>query len=411
MGTDNPRASEVLAAPGELFSASADHLRSTVSTKWSKYGPDVIGAWVADMDFAVAPPIQQAMQRWVKDGFYGYGLASIREQMIDAFCTWWSRFGLSALPRRCVLVSELVQAMHACVAAFSESGDGVLLLTPIYPPFFGAITEQGRQVVEHRLTITDGRYRFDPDALRAQVAAAKPKVMLLCHPHNPVGRVWNPDELQVFADLAAAHDIVVVSDEIHADLVFHPLVFRSFATLGTETAGRTVTITSASKSFNVAGLRCALMHFGSDALLTRFRENVKGDLLGTPSVPGMLATTVAWQHGQEWLDACLGQLTTNRNMVTAKLLHSDIGVTGTVNEATYLQWLDFTALPGVRSALAATEESCVSDLLRTHAGLACNDGPNFGQDLSHFARLNFATSTDLLEDICTRITEFAAAMA
>ncbi len=406
-----------------LFEVSVDHLRSTVSTKWNKFGPDIIGAWVADMDFPVAPPVAEVMQRYVADGFYGYGVATLKDDMIAAFAQWWARHGLVVDPARVVPVSELVQAMHSCVDAFSGPGDGVLMFTPVYPPFFGAVHEQSRTIVEHRLTRSgisnpatdqaspEGRsdvYRFDADALRAQVRAERPRVVLLCHPHNPIGRVWSVDELRVIADLAEELDMVVVSDEIHADLVYTPHSFRSFATLGPSAAERTVTITSASKSFNNAGLRCALMHFGSDALLERFRGRIRGDLLGVPSVPGMLTTIAAWQHGDEWLGQCLTQLQANRDMVMERLINSGIGIASTVNEATYLQWLDFSALPGVRSALEADPDLCVSDLLRQHAGVACNNGPDFGDGLRSFARLYFATSPDVLAEICDRFAAFAA---
>jgi cysteine-S-conjugate beta-lyase len=404
-----PLVPSVPSVPGR-FDVSVEHLRSTVSTKWNKFGPDVLGAWIADMDFQVAPPIAEVMQRYVSSGFYGYGVATLKDEMIAAFVDWWSGHGLSADPGRVLLVSELVQAMHACVAAFSSPGDGILVLTPVYPPFFGAVRDQGRTLVEHRLhrQSDSGRYEFDAHALREQVRSARPRVALLCHPHNPVGRVWSSAELQVIADLADELDMLVVSDEIHADLVFAPHRFRSFASLGPTTSNRTVTITSPSKAFNNAGLRCALMHFGSTALLERFTDQIRGDLLGVPSVPGMLTSIAAWCHGREWLGHCVEQLRENRDVVASRLLDAPNGISGPLNEATYLQWLDFSALPGVRVALDADPTICVSDLLRERVGIACNNGPDFGDDLRHFARVNFATSATVLNEICNRIERFAA---
>jgi cysteine-S-conjugate beta-lyase len=150
-----------------------------------------------------------------------------------------------------------------------------------------------------------------------------------------------------------------------------------------------------------------LMHFGSGSLLDRFRSRIRGDLLGVPSVPGMLTCTVAWREGDEWLAACLQQLRENRDMVVDRLINAGLGLSGTVNEATYLQWLDFSALPGVTAALAADANVSVSDLLREHAGVACNNGADFGDNLRSFARLNFATSPAVLADICDRLQQFA----
>ena len=395
------------AAP-DLMMVSSQHLRSTVSTKWGKHGPDVIGAWIADMDFAVAPAIAEAVHRYVTDGFFGYGLAALRDDMVEAFANWWRPYGLDASPERVVLVSELVQAMHACVAAFSEPGDGVLILTPVYPPFFGAITEQRRRVVEYRMFPRSGAYRFDADELRSLVDAKRPRMILLCHPHNPVGRVWTAEELTAIATIAEDFEMLVVSDEVHADLVFAPHTFRSFESLRPGLGCRTITITSPSKSFNIAGLRCALMHFGSNELLATFRDRVRGDLLGVPSVPGMISSIAAWQHGRPWLDTCIAQLHRNRDAVGSELLHADTGISGTTNEATYLQWLDFSALPGVKASLAANPGSSVSDLLRKEAGVGCNNGADFGPGQEHFARLNFATSPEILSEICTRIVGFAS---
>ena len=372
-------------------------LRASVSNKWNKYAAEVLPAWVADMDFAIAGPISEQLKRYHDGRFFGYAVPALPEKVKLAYANWWTtRYGLEVDPELTIVVTEVVQAIHAVTHAFSEPGDGLLILTPIYPPFLGVVEQQQRRLVEHRMTVVDGRYRFDAEALRALIDRERPKILLLCNPHNPLGRVFAEEELRTLGELAVEFDMVILSDEIHADLVYAPHQHTSIGTLSPEIGERTVTATSASKSFNLAGLRCAVMSFGSGALKQSFDAVIPGHLLGVASVPGQLATVAAWSQGGDWLDDCLAQLRANRTLVVDTFAR-ELPMVGLVPvEATYLQWLDFSSFPVAADGLISTR-------IREDALVAMNDGPTFGAGLESFTRLNFATSTALLTEILGRI--------
>ena len=388
---------------GDFDSSAVDPaaLRASVSNKWNKYGAPVLPAWVADMDFSVAPPITRALREYHDQGFFGYGTPALAESLKHAYVNWWgARHGLSVDPELTVILSVVLQAMDSVTLAFSEPGEGVLLLTPIYPPFLGVVEQQKRRLVEHRMVLSDGQYRVDVDALRALITVERPRILMLCNPHNPVGRVFSEGELRVLGELAVEFDMVILSDEIHADLVYAPNRHVSISALSPEIAARTITTTSTSKSFNLAGLRCALMSFGSEALKARFDAVIPAHLLGNASVPGILASVAAWTRGGPWLAECLVQLGRNRDLVKETLAR-ELPMVGCVPiEATYLQLLDFSAFP-----LGPGET--VSTRILDEALVAMNDGPTFGHGMESFARMNIATSPAVLTEILDRIVGWA----
>jgi cysteine-S-conjugate beta-lyase len=260
------------------------------------------------------------------------------------------------------------------------------------------------------MSVVDGRWHLDLDQLRKVIMRERPKMLMLCHPHNPTGRAFSLDELTAIASLCAEFDVLVVSDEIHADLLYQPLAHIPFASLSPEAAARTITITAASKSFNLAGLRCAVMAFGSLALRERFDRVFSSHILGVPSVMGMLASMVAWGEGVQWLDDCVTYLDGNRRYTFDRMLA--LGLAGSerapMSEATYLQWLDFSGVPGVKALLAADADLNVSILLREQGKVALNEGPTFGTGLAQCARLNFGTSRSVLTEACNRIESWVS---
>ena len=373
-------------------------LTDTISLKWRKHGPDVLPLWVADMDFPIAPPIATVLESYVSKGFFGYPLHSYYRDLEGSFCRWSSRrYGFEIDPELVCSLTEVVQGMHALVHVFTEPGDAVMVLTPIYPPFLGVLAEQQRRLVEYRLTVVDGRWSLDLEELRALMERERPKMLLLCHPHNPLGRVFSALELARIATMCEEFDVLVVSDEIHADLVFEPHIHVPFAS-AVGAPGRTITITAASKSFNLAGLRCAVMAFGSSDLKDRFDRVFSSHILGVPSVAGMLATITAWTEGEEWLADCLAFLDGNRKYAYDYLLASGLvsADRAPMIEATYLQWLDF-------STVVSEPEQNVALLLREQAKVALNEGPTFGTGLARNARLNLATSRSNLTEALNRI--------
>lgn len=384
-------------------------LRASPSSKWNRHDADVLPAWVADMDFRVAPPIDAAVRAIADSGLHLYPRSSTYDDVALAYAERSrSRWGVEADPELVFNVSEIVQAMHAATLAFSEPGDGVLIFTPVYPPFLAVPLDQRRVMIEHRMAARDHMYTFDFETLRAQVEATRPKVFLLCNPHNPVGRVFTHAELRALSELVIEFDMICVADEIHSDLVFEPHRHVVFASLGQDVASRTITLTSASKAFNLAGLRCAVMGFGSASLKERFESVVPEAILGKPSTAGMVATVAAWRECDDWLAACVAHLDGNRRYVVGEVARRLPGVRCIEPEGTYLAWLDFTAVGGDVAAadsvaVVSVAVGSVGERLREEGRVALNDGPTFGTGLESFARLNFATSRPILTRVIDRI--------
>ncbi len=306
-----------------------------------------------------------------------------------------SRFGWHTSAEDVHPVGDLVQASFASVTAFSEPGDAVVLQLPSYPPFQAAIRDTGRRLLGNHMRDDGTRWRLD---LAAYDAAPDPRarVMIFCHPQNPTGRAFTRAELEEVAAFAIRHDLIVVSDEIHADIVYPGGTHIPLASLGPDIAARTVTITSATKSFNIPALRCAVLHFGAPALRERFFARLPARLLGSPSVTGVDATVAAWDDGQAWFDDILARLQANRDWLARTVAEALPGVTMRLPEATYLAWLDCTALElPVPAGLFFLD--------RARVGL--NAGETFGEKYGAFTRLNFATSPAILEQILGRMAD------
>ena len=371
-------------------------LRTRRTNKWHKFPPDVLPAWVADMDFGVAPSITDALARLTRDQEYGY--AAREGVLAAAFVRCMERrFGWRTDPADTVAIGDLVQASFSSVMAFSEPGDAILLQLPSYPPFMRAIEDTGRRLIANPMCDDGTRWVLDLDAYET-APDPRLRMMIFCHPQNPTGRAFDRAELEGVADFVIRHDLVVVSDEIHADIVYPGKKHIPLASLHPEIAARTITITSATKSFNIPALRCAVMHFGTHALKDRFEQRIPARLLGSPGVTGVDATVAAWDDGQPWLDEILAQLQANRDWLVATLAAEMPAVTMRVPEATYLAWLDCRALELPCSA---------GQFFLDQAKVGLNSGETFGADYAGFARLNFATPPAILREIVARMAEAA----
>jgi cystathionine beta-lyase len=369
-------------------------LRARRTNKWHKFPADVLPAWVADMDFGVAPSITAALTRLTRDQEYGY---AAREGVLAAAFArrMEQRFHWTTDPADTVAIGDLVQASFSSVMAFSEPGDAVLLQLPSYPPFMRAIEDTGRRLIANPMRDDGTRWALD---LAAYETAPDPRtrVLIFCHPQNPTGRAFSRAELEAVAEFAIRHDLIVVSDEIHADIVYPGNTHIPLASLHPEIAVRTITITSATKSFNIPALRCAVMHFGAPALKERFEKRIPSRLLGSPGVTGVDATVAAWDDGQSWLDEILAQLRANRDWLAQTIATELPGVTMRVPEATYLAWLDCRALE-----LSGSSGQFFLD----HAKVGLNFGETFGTQYAGFARLNYATPAPVLRQIVARMVD------
>jgi cystathionine beta-lyase len=381
--------------PVDLDALELDQLRHRISEKWNTYpGDDLIACWVAEMDYPLAGPIHASLARAVATHDVGYAIGLRETGLADAFAErMQTLFGWTIAPGRCEILSEVVQGLYVALEAYSEPGEGAIVQTPIYPPFLNAVRDTNRRLIENRLVRGEERYEIDFDALERD-AGGDTRLLLLCNPHNPTGRVFGRSELERLAALAVERDLVVVSDEIHSDLVFDGREFVPFGSLSPELGERTVTLTSATKAFNIPGLRTAVAHFGSPELQKRFNAAVHRHARGGIGLLGIYATIAAWRHSQPWLDQVRTHLEGNRDFAL-DLLRERCPEIGTVPlESTYLMWLDFRALSLPQSP---------ARFLFERANIALSDGHHFGPGLDEYARLNIATSRPILGEILERL--------
>jgi cystathionine beta-lyase len=372
--------------PARLDDLDVPLLRERSGEKWSVYPEDVLPLWVADMDFPVAEPIRRLIQRTLDLGDLGYPLHPRPTRLPSVFARRAEeRFGWSVATRDVELITDVVQGLYVALHQFTGEGEGAVIQTPIYPPFLTAVREMRRRLVENPLVVEDGRYAVDLEGLR-DVIDEGTRIILLCNPHNPCGRAFRREELEGIAEVALARDLLVVSDEIHGDLVFPGACHIPFASLSPEVEARTITLTSASKPFNIAGLRCAVAIFGSSELRERFLGCPR-HLRGGLGSLGVATAEVAWRHAQPWLDEVLGYLEGNRDLVAEFTASQLPGVRHFKPEATYLAWLDCREL-GL--------EPSPYEFFLSRAKVALSDGAAFGAPGRGFVRLNFATSRRIL---------------
>lgn len=371
---------------------SLGDLRKRVGKKWRVHEDDVIPAWVADMDFPPDPLIVEALRSFLAAGDWGYVDVSDRRRMIEAG-VGWIREGQGWEPSttNSRVVLDVMQGVAAAIMAFTRPGDGVIITNPVYHPFGWAIESSGRRVVDAPLTDRANGYRITKPALEEAVDRGG-RLLLLCNPHNPTGRVFTAAELEAVADVALDANLLVVSDEIHADLVYEPYRHIPLATVGSAISERAITITSPSKAFNLAGVGCALACFGTGELARRF-DDLPFALLGHPTATGLRAATAAWELGLPWLSELRSRLAANRATLTAWVAAD--GMIGYRSpEATYLAWMDF------RPHGWPVEPH---EYVLTEARVALSSGIQFGNGGEGHARLNFGTYPWVLDEMLERM--------
>jgi cystathionine beta-lyase len=377
----------------ERFLVAGDQLRARGGGKWIKYPSDVIPAFVADMDFQVAPSVQEAVKHFTDTQDYGYGQLTDTIALFEAFSAWMERrHHWQPDPTLTYANTDVVQGLVSTLVAFSEPGDGIIAQTPIYPPFLLTIAGTGRRLIENPLVDNGTRFVVDVEGLER--AAAQASMILLCNPHNPTGRVFDRSELEAIASIAANHNLTIVADEIHADLIYPGAMHIPMETIAAA-AERTVTLTSATKGFNIAGLRASIAHFGSPGLKERFDKRLPERLLGGPSRLGVAATIAAWTGGESWLNEVMLYLDRNRQRVAQWAAQANLG--HHMPEATYLAWLDCRRLE-------MPEGLTPQQHLLEQAKVALNEGLDFGEVGQGHVRLNFATSAEILAEVLERLS-------
>jgi len=378
-----------------IFDLDTDRVKNRPGIKWQRHGPDVMAAWVADMDVEVPDFIIDAIKKRIDTGGLGYDFYDEPIPVIEAFVNrMQAKFNWEISGDDVIRQHDVVQSVQWAINVLTEPGSGIVLQTPAYPPFYKSIEDLGRTMIPNPLRVSDeDGWQLDLDHLSEVASKSNVRTLILCHPHNPCGVVFSESDLQAIYSIAEENDLLVISDEIHSDLVYEPNKHIPAASINDIAKQRTVTVTAATKTFNIAGLRMAFMHTASDEhgpLLKAIPPRLFGGINGL----GQIATVAGWEHGDAWISELLSGLDRNRQMLSELIDEHLPGVIYHQPKATYLSWLDCNNLglgddPG--------------SVFLEKASVRLNPGLDFGESGAGFVRLNFATSPELLTNTLERM--------
>lgn len=371
--------------------------RATNSYKWDSAPEGVLPMWVADMDFRTAPAIIDALQKRVAHGIFGY--TRVPDAYYGAVTSWFSRRHGWDIDREWIIyTSGVVPAVSAVIKALTVPGDKVIVQTPVYNCFFSSIRNNGCEIVSNPLRRTADTYEMDFDALERCAADPRTKVMLLCNPHNPAGRVWTPDELTRLGNICLRNGVTVVADEIHCELVYQGFKYTPFASLSDAFLHRSVTCVSPSKAFNIAGLQIAnIVAFDND-LRSRIDKAININEVCDVNPFGVAATIAAYNEGEEWLNQLVGYLHGNYEAMAEFCRRELPEFPITRLEGTYLVWMDCSSLGMPSDAL---EHALLDD-----ARLWLNAGTMYGAEGEGYMRWNIACPRSVMLDGLNRFLNF-----
>lgn len=384
------------------FDELIDRSRSN-SMKWAharllltaeQSAADPLPMWVADMDFRVAPPITEALRRELEIGVLGYG--GTPDSYREAAVSWQARrFGWQAKPEWLTQSPGVINALNTVIQAFSQPGDHVLVQTPVYFHIHADVVANGRRLARAPLVFDQGTYRFDAHALEAAIRPGT-KLFILCNPHNPTGNVWTREELLTMASICARHDILVVSDEVHQDLIFGEAKQHvPFAMLDDSIAQNAIVCTAPSKTFNIAGLSCANIFIPNDRLRQAYRAQSERNGAFLVNTMGTAACEAAYRHGEPWADAMLEYVRGNQEHFAQRVKDLRLQLTVTPTDALYLAWVDFRQLGMPPAEL--------HDFLLRRARLWLDRGSKFGVEGEGFMRINLACPRSVVDQALERL--------
>ena len=374
--------------------------KNTNCFKWDLAGKifkseEVLPMWVADMDFASAPEIAAAIQARASHPIYGY---AARPDSFNGSLIAWAekRHGFEIKNDWICFSPGIVPALAIAVSAYTAPGDKVMIQTPVYPPFFSVVRDQNRELVENSLVLKNGRYSIDFDDFEKK-AASGVKMFMLCNPHNPVGRVLTREELLKIGEICLKYNIVIISDEIHSDILYTGHKHICMASLSQEISNKTVTLMSPSKTFNITGLAISSAITANEKLRSPFKRITENLHIDQTNVFGVTSFEAAYTHGEPWLHELLAYLEGNIEYMSGFLSKNLPDVGFIKPEGTFLAWLDFKKFG------LTQKELC--DRITFKGGLALNDGTTFGTDGRGFMRLNFGCPRSTLEEGLNRLVK------
>ena len=368
--------------------------------KWDYLAPifgdsSLLPMWVADMDFKAPEQVLSALEERVAHGAFGY--TPVSSEYYTAVGQWHQKhFGYTPEKQWIRFSPGVVPAIYQLIHCFTAPKDGVILLTPVYFPFYDAIVDTGRTLVESELVADrNGHYRIDFADFEQKIANNNVSLFLLCSPHNPVGRVWSATELETVLQICQKHNVLVISDEIHQDIILDGYSFLS-AMAVSEGAyrSRLIVLNSSSKTFNLASFFSSHLFIANETLRRRYDSYMKSTAPFTPNILGLLATQVAYESGSDWKDSLMSVITENYHTFKNTLLTAFPKLVISPLEGTYLAWVDIRAYVSPQEA---------DDFMIKSCKIAAHSGHRFGKNFSGFFRFNLATSPDLVKECCRRI--------
>lgn len=369
--------------------------RNTHSLKWNVPERE-LPMWVADMDFQTAPEIILALQKRVAHGVFGYTI--VPDEWYQAYIGWWSHRHRFQMEKAWLLFcTGVVPAISSTVRKLTTVGENILVLTPVYNIFFNSILNNGRLVLESPLKYDGESYQVDFDDLERKLAQPQTTMMILCNPHNPVGKVWSRETLEQIGELCWEHHVIVISDEIHCDLTAPRCEYVPFASVSEKCRENSVTCIAPTKAFNLAGLQTAAVMIPNQTLRHKVNRAINTDEVAEPNAFAVEAAIAAFTEGGPWLTALLEYIEENKRFVNSFLERELSQLKATPSESTYLLWID------CRKILGNTAE--LSKFLREHTGLYLSAGNQYGGNEDNFLRMNIACPRESLKDGLARLKQ------
>ena len=369
--------------------------RNTGSLKWD-VAEGELPMWVADMDFQTSPCVREALRARVEHGVFGYSI--VPEEWYQAYIGWWrDRHGFTMEPEWLIFCTGVVPAISSMVRKLTTPAEKVLLMTPVYNIFFNSILNNGRQPLEGGLVYDGMSYRVDFEDLERKLADPQTTLMLLCNPHNPIGKIWDRETLARIGALCRKHHVVVISDEIHCDITAPGTEYVPFASVSEDCRDNSVTCIAPTKAFNIAGLQTAAVSIPNPVLRHKVWRGLNTDEVAEPNAFAVDAAIAAFTKGGEWLDALRAYLEDNKVFVREFIERELPQLHVVASEATYLLWVDLG-----REECSAEE---AAEFIREKTGLYLSAGNPFGGDGGRFLRLNTACPRAVLEDGLARLKE------
>ncbi|MHA1914924.1 MAG: MalY/PatB family protein [Promethearchaeota archaeon] len=382
----------------QIFDKVIDRM-GTQSAKWNQYGEDVLPLWVADMDFQSPQPIIDAIFERTKHGIFGYSY--YYSEYFTVILNWFKRhYNWEITQEWLAFTPGVIPAINIAIQAFTNPGDKIIVQNPVYYPFFGTIENNGRQIHYNPLQLTNGKYAMDLEDLKEKVKDPRANVLILCNPHNPVGRVWSREELIELGEICIENEILVISDEIHCDLIYPGFKHTNFASISDEFALNSVTCTSLSKTFNLAGLQLSTIIIPNPELHKHFANSVERVFLPEeygylPNSLSLAAYTAGYEKCDDWLTSLLSYIDKNLEFLKFFLKNNIPQIKVIEPEGTYLVWLDFRNF--------GIENDQLENFLLEKAKVALDDGSKFGNGGEGFQRMNIACPRSTLEVALKRI--------